>query len=139
LDPNLLQPHLDMLLEDEYPPKAILLEYIPDMEQLHWKNYTDAKRDNFIKGLAEIHAAGVIHDDIHPRNMIVVKGDPERAIWIDFDRAQTWDNDNLTGKEKEWLQFESELAADQLGMMVCTLHVYLTRNPAPIKLSCWKH
>ncbi|KAL3451373.1 hypothetical protein BJX65DRAFT_293393 [Aspergillus insuetus] len=117
LDPNLHQPHLDMFLEDEYPPKAILLEYIPDMEAMHWTNYTDAKRDNFIRGLEEIHAAGVIHDDLYPRNMMVINGDSAKAIWIDFDRAQTWDQDNLTDKQKGWLQFESELAADQLGMM----------------------
>ncbi|KAL3457957.1 hypothetical protein BJX64DRAFT_292620 [Aspergillus heterothallicus] len=117
LDPNLYQPHPEMFLEDEYPPKAILLEYIVDMEEIHWSNYTDAKRDNLIQGLEDIHAAGVIHDDIYPRNMMVVKGDSEKAIWIDFDSAQTWDKDNLTAHQKKWLQFERELAVEMLAMM----------------------
>jgi hypothetical protein len=134
LDPKLHQPHLDMFLDDEYPPKALLLEYIPDMEAMHWTNYTDAKRDNLIRGLEEIHAAGVIHDEIHPRNMMVVKGDSEKAIWIDFDRAQTWDKDNLSDEQKGWLRFESELAADQLGMMVCTVHICFTPTRAAMKM-----
>ncbi|KAJ0413121.1 hypothetical protein BJY00DRAFT_306542 [Aspergillus carlsbadensis] len=117
LDPNLHQPHLDMFLQDEYAPKAILLEYIADMEAIHWTNYTAAKRDNFIRGLEEIHAAGVIHDDVYPRNLMVVKGDAERAIWIDFDRAQTWDEDNLSDRQKGWLDFERELVVELLQDM----------------------
>jgi len=33
-DPRLCQPHLKMFLEDECPPSAILLEYIPDLEMI---------------------------------------------------------------------------------------------------------
>ncbi|KKA24689.1 hypothetical protein T310_1272 [Rasamsonia emersonii CBS 393.64] len=47
--------------------------------------------ENFIKGIKEIQNALIQHSDVHPRNMMVVDGDPERAIWIDFDRAQTFD------------------------------------------------
>jgi len=112
LDPKLYQPHLNDFLEDEYPPKAILLEYIPNMQMLYWTNYTKKRMDNFIKGLQKIHEALVEHSDVYPRNMMIVEGDPERAIWIDFDRAQTFDPDNVTEKQNEWIEFEKELVAD---------------------------
>ncbi|KAL2851150.1 hypothetical protein BJY01DRAFT_245087 [Aspergillus pseudoustus] len=114
---KLHKPHLDMFFNVEYPPKAILLEYIPNMKQIHWKSYTDAKKDNLMKALEEIQSAGVIHGDIHPRNRMVFKRDPDRAIWIDFDRAQTWDKANITEQQKVWLEFESAVAEDQLSFM----------------------
>ncbi|OXV11424.1 hypothetical protein Egran_00815 [Elaphomyces granulatus] len=65
LDPKLYQPHLNDFLEDEYPPKAILLEYIPNMQMLYWTNYTKKGMDNFIKGLQQIHEALVEHSDVY--------------------------------------------------------------------------
>ena len=43
--------------------------------------------DNFINGLDQLHKAGIEHRNLYPRNMMVVEGNPEKAIWIDFDRA----------------------------------------------------
>jgi tRNA A-37 threonylcarbamoyl transferase component Bud32 len=125
LDLKLYQPHLRMFLKDEYPPSAILLEYIPDMQQLHWTNYTKERMGNFVNGLEQIHHAWVEHSDVHPRNMMVVDGDPERAIWIDFDRAQTFDGDDATEDQKEWMAFEKALVAEMTDFMVrirVTLH-----------------
>jgi hypothetical protein len=112
LDPKLHQPYLNMFLDDKYPPNAILLEYIPNMRRLDAGNYTKMRMENFIKGLDEIHKALVEHSDPHPRNMMVVEGDPERAIWIDFDRAQTFHLDTLTEEQKEWIAFEDKLVAE---------------------------
>lgn len=47
--------------EDEYPPNAILLEYIPNIEMIPLHNFTTEKADGFIEGIREIHKAGVRH------------------------------------------------------------------------------
>lgn len=50
------------------------------MQQLHWTNYTKERMGDFVNGLEQIHHARAEHSDVHPRNMMVVDGDPERAI-----------------------------------------------------------
>lgn len=127
IDPTLCQPHLKAFLRDEYRPTAILLEYIPNMEELNWKNYTEKRMQNFIDGISEIHNALVEHSDIHPRNMMDVNGDPERAIWIDFDRAQTF-SDELTERQKGWIRFEKLLVKEMADFMV--------RDRVPIIHNC---
>lgn len=37
-----------------------------------------------------IHRAGVQHRDIYPRNLLLVRGNPDRLVWIDFDVATTF-------------------------------------------------
>lgn len=74
---------------------------------------------NFVNGLNEIHDALVQHSDINPRNMMVIEGDPERAIWIDFDRAQTLDEE-LTERQKGWLVKEKFLVEEMAVFMVCS-------------------
>lgn len=44
IDPNLCLPHLRHFLEDEYPPNAIPLEYIPHLEKISLENFTEKKR-----------------------------------------------------------------------------------------------
>ena len=90
------------------------------MKELNWTNYNEERMQNFVDGLNAIHDALVYHDDVHPRNMMIVEGDPERAIWIDFDRAQTF-NAEPTERQKEWITFEKELMAEMADFMVCVL------------------
>lgn len=88
-----------MFLNDEYPPNAIFLEYIPDPEILHLHNYTPGRMDKFLAGIREIHKALVEHNDMKPRNMLVVQDDPaERVVWIDFDRENTYDEHLVTDR-----------------------------------------
>ncbi|EER40594.1 conserved hypothetical protein [Histoplasma capsulatum var. duboisii H88] len=103
-------PHLELFVQVEYPPTAILLEYIPNMKELRWINYNESRMQNFVNGLNAIHNALVYHNDVHPRNMMIMEEDPERAIWIDFDQAQTF-NEELTERQKEWIAGEKELIA----------------------------
>lgn len=49
-DPKLCQPHLKMFLEDEYPPSALFLEYIPNMEMINIHNYTEVRIEQSSSG-----------------------------------------------------------------------------------------
>jgi len=118
LDARQCMPHLYMFLDDKGPPNAILMEYIPNMQPLHPTNYSKRRMENFINGIEQIHRALVEHSDTEPRNMMVVQGDPERAIWIDFDRAQTLHAKSMTEIEKEWISFEKELVVEMDECMV---------------------
>ncbi|KOS48572.1 hypothetical protein ACN38_g467 [Penicillium nordicum] len=40
--------------------------------------------------MKEIHKAGVHHQDIYPKNILLVRGNPDRLLWIDFDVATTF-------------------------------------------------
>ncbi|OJD12573.1 hypothetical protein AJ78_06851 [Emergomyces pasteurianus Ep9510] len=72
--------------------------------------------DDFIDGMNAIHEALVEHGDVYPRNMMIVEGDPERAIWIDFDRAQRF-NRELSGRQKEWIGFEKAILNEMADCM----------------------
>ncbi|EAS27714.3 uncharacterized protein CIMG_10319 [Coccidioides immitis RS] len=78
-DPGPCQPYLHAFANDEYPPSAIFLEYIPNLEMLDLNNYTQARMNKFLEGIREIHKALVEHGDPKPRNMLIVKGDRERT------------------------------------------------------------
>ncbi|OJD10518.1 hypothetical protein AJ78_08492, partial [Emergomyces pasteurianus Ep9510] len=83
-DPKLCQPHLKKFLEDEYPPSALFLEYIPNMEMINLHNIQ--------------------------KNMLIVKDDPnpDRVVWIDFNRANTFDERHMTDKQKILIAEEEE-------------------------------
>ncbi|KAI1909911.1 hypothetical protein LOZ12_003906 [Ophidiomyces ophidiicola] len=116
IDPTQCLPHLELFVKDEYPPTAIFLEYIPNMKELRWTDYNESRMRNFVDGLNAIHDALVYHDDVHPRNMMIVEEDPERAIWIDFDRAQTFDGE-VKERQKGWIAGEKELMAEMADFM----------------------
>lgn len=120
IDPRDYHPHLKKFLNDQYPPNAILLEYIPNMEMLDpLSNVTKRRIENFISGIREIHKALIEHSDVCPRNMMVLRDDPDdRVIWLDFDRAQTFDQDTLTEKQKEWMEFEERCVIEMGSDMV---------------------
>ncbi|PGH01023.1 hypothetical protein GX51_05459 [Blastomyces parvus] len=107
-DVKLCQPHLRHFLEDEYPPSALFLEYIANMEMIDLDNYTEVRMNNLLLGIHEIHQAGVRHSDIRPRNMLIIKDDPNRVVWIDFNRANTYDEHNMTAKQKTLIAEEQE-------------------------------
>ncbi|OJD27502.1 hypothetical protein ACJ73_01115 [Blastomyces percursus] len=70
IDPTRCLPHLKSFVKDEYPPTAILLEYIPNMKELKWTNYDESRMQNFVDGLNEIHDALVYHDDVPARTIL---------------------------------------------------------------------
>lgn len=77
-------------VQDRFKPKAILLEYLPNAEELNCVNYSENLYPQAVEGMEEIHKAGVRHRDIYPKNLLLVRGNPERLVWIDFDVATTF-------------------------------------------------
>lgn len=65
-----------------------------------------------MEGIREKNKALVRHRDPNPRNMMVVKDTPERVVWIDFDRAEKYDGDQLTAKQKDLFEQEEEVVVD---------------------------
>ena len=55
-------------------PRAILLEYLPNAESLNCVNYSDTLYPQVIKGMQEIHQAGVYHQDIYPKTFSLSGG-----------------------------------------------------------------
>ncbi|KAB8266033.1 hypothetical protein BDV32DRAFT_134106 [Aspergillus pseudonomiae] len=70
LDPASFQPHLGGFMNDIHHPRAILLEYLQDIEELH----------SAINGLREIHRSLIHHHDIYPKNILISMGHLEEEI-----------------------------------------------------------
>ncbi|KAI2709293.1 hypothetical protein CBS147332_6352 [Penicillium roqueforti] len=92
VDPAAFRPFLQDFAHNKVNPSAILLEYLPNAEKLNCVNYSDALYSQAIKGLKEIHKAGVQYRDVYPRNMLLVRGNPDRMVWIVFGIATTFTN-----------------------------------------------
>lgn len=90
IDPTKFDPALRHFADDKFKPRAILLEFLPNTEKLNCVNCSETLYPQAIDGMKQIHKAGVFHEDIYPRNMLIVRGTPDRLVWIDFDVATTF-------------------------------------------------
>ncbi|PLB47132.1 hypothetical protein P170DRAFT_511778 [Aspergillus steynii IBT 23096] len=90
VDPAAFHPAFDNFAQDKMKPRAILLEYLPNAESLNCVKYSDTLFPQAIEGMKEIHRAGVYHYDVWPRNLLLVRGTPDRLVWSDFDVAMTF-------------------------------------------------
>ncbi|RAK89631.1 hypothetical protein BO79DRAFT_145763 [Aspergillus costaricaensis CBS 115574] len=103
-------PNLHMFLNDKLPPNAVLIEYIPNLQQIDLSNYSPQRLAKLREILDDIHAAGVLHADPKPRNMMVSLADEERVLWIDFDSAQTFTEFvDLSPRQQKWFDNENEM------------------------------
>ncbi|KAJ5177864.1 uncharacterized protein N7500_000563, partial [Penicillium coprophilum] len=107
IDPVAFSPTLQHFAHDKLKPKAIILEYLPNAESLNCVNYSDTLYPQAIEGMKEIHRAGVHHRDIYPKNLLLVRGTPDRLVWIDFDVATTFTN--LGPEELDLCEYEIAL------------------------------
>lgn len=105
-------------MDHEFPPSAIFLEYIPGLERISLENATPQRLDNVVAGLQEIHKALVTHNDIKPRNIMVVKDSPDRVIWLDFDTAHTMYEGRLLDFQEEELRSEGNIVKEFRDAMV---------------------
>lgn len=63
-----------------------------------------------VTGIRQIHLAWFEHNDPYPKNILIVPGDLERVIWIDFDVAIVYPNNACIGKkERDRIEFETEV------------------------------
>ena len=90
IDPHLLGSSLEAFEDDKKQPCAILLEYLSGSKSFSSHGvFCPELLERAMASLEKIHAAGVIHNDSYPKNILVVsggKGCPrQRVVWIDFD------------------------------------------------------
>ncbi|KJF61386.1 uncharacterized protein CIMG_12363 [Coccidioides immitis RS] len=52
--------------------------------------YSKERMAKAVNGIQQIRSALVEHNDPYPKNILIVPGDPERVMWIDFDVAITY-------------------------------------------------
>ncbi|PYI09833.1 hypothetical protein BO78DRAFT_362358 [Aspergillus sclerotiicarbonarius CBS 121057] len=113
IDPALYRPHLDHFANDINKPRGILLEFLPNTERLNCVNYSDNRFQVAMQGLKEIHQAKVLHNDPYPRNILIVHGDPERIVWVDFDVSMSYSDSQLQdGRVQMWFEEEIKWAAN---------------------------
>ncbi|PYI04444.1 hypothetical protein BO78DRAFT_449844 [Aspergillus sclerotiicarbonarius CBS 121057] len=103
-------PDLHMFFDDKLPPNAILIEYIPDMRKMDLETFSSSNVNRLRDVLLEMHQAKILHGDPMPRNMMVCSGQEGRVLWIDFDSAQTFAEDEaLTVGQEKWVEEEVEM------------------------------
>jgi hypothetical protein len=117
-DPVVFQPHLDAFSNDKYLPCAILLEYIPQMRDIDTITYSEERWERAVEGIELIHEALVLHKDTYPKNTVITSDHPERVLWIDFDRAETYEEDHVAPKQKDWIDLEFECIVDMGRLLV---------------------
>ena len=112
---------MDIFLDDSWSPSAVLIEYVANMHQMDLSTFSKSRLASLRAILGEIHDAKVLHDDVYPRNMMVVPGQPDRILWIDFDSAQTFpENEPLTSRQQKWVTMEIQSMDYFVDGLVCS-------------------
>lgn len=125
---------------DELPPRAIFIEYIPNLHWIDLTNYSEARLAKFRQILDEFHDMGILHDDLYPRNMLIAKGEEgqeDRVLWIDFDLA--WTNLPDDDQRREWFEDEKEIMQQFAGDLVRAEHDRLSEPFCPTLLIFCRH
>ncbi|KAH9895902.1 hypothetical protein C8Q73DRAFT_644677 [Cubamyces lactineus] len=84
------------VFEDGSPSAAIVLEYLPESEQITLDNVTPARADLAVRSLSRVHCSYVLHGDIiNMKNVRLIRGcgdTPDRVVVLDFDhsRMSSW-------------------------------------------------
>ena len=79
---------------------GILLEWLEGGVQLSEENVTLDNVVDFITGIARIHNAGILHNDVFERNMIFIP-ETKRSVWIDFSCSQLGYDEDYYDQELE--------------------------------------
>ncbi|KAI1923304.1 hypothetical protein LOZ52_001046 [Ophidiomyces ophidiicola] len=118
IDPARYAPHLNEFLHDINTPSAILIEYLPKPQPLNCVTYTPERMHNAVLGIQQIHSALVEHNDPYPKNILIIPGDPERVMWVDFDVAIVYP---VGKRQRPWLDLETEVVESFGSLLVCHL------------------
>ncbi|KAK2741441.1 hypothetical protein FQN55_008357 [Onygenales sp. PD_40] len=110
INPAHCAPHLDAFQHDTDFPCAVLIEYLPTPLVLNCVTYTAEHMQKAVIGIQQIHLALIEHNDPYPKNILIVPGDQERVVWVDFDVAIVYPNDTCIGeKGRHRIEFETEV------------------------------
>lgn len=109
---------MNLFLDEKDPPSAIFLEYIAGLEMIGLHDYTQQGVNNLMERIRQIHKALVRHRDLKPRNMMVVMDASERVFWIEFDRAEIYDEDQVSFEQKDFLEKEEEILVGFINWLV---------------------
>ena len=83
--------------------------------------YTKERMQKALVGIQKIHLALIEHNDPYPKNILIVPGDLEKVMWIDFDVAIVYPNDPYIGKkERGRIVFETEIV-ESFGWLLVRL------------------
>ncbi|EDN08737.1 predicted protein [Histoplasma mississippiense (nom. inval.)] len=81
-------------------------------EALNCVNYSTHRFRKAMIGMKAIHSALIHHNDIYPKNILIVPSTPERVVWIDFDVATTFPHRESMGcQELKYCDYEDALVA----------------------------
>lgn len=109
-------PHLEAFQHDSDLPSAILIEYLPQPLVLNCATYSKKRMQKAVIGIRQVHLALIEHNDPYPKNILIVPGDPERVVWIDFDVAIVYPNNTYIGdRERRWIE-EETLCVEGFGI-----------------------
>ncbi|KAE8330925.1 hypothetical protein BDV39DRAFT_201520 [Aspergillus sergii] len=98
-------PQLEAFQHDRSLPSAILNEYLPQPLVMNSVTYSKKRMQKAAIGIQQIHLALIEHNDPYPKNILIVPGDPERVVWIDFDFAVVYpDNTYIGDRECRWIE-----------------------------------
>ncbi|KJF61425.1 uncharacterized protein CIMG_11033 [Coccidioides immitis RS] len=97
LNPAAHAPHLEAFRHEGGLLSAILIEYLPNPLLMNCVTYSKDQMAKAVDGIKQIHSALVEHNDPYPKNILIVRGNPERVMWIDFDVAITYPDSTYIG------------------------------------------
>ncbi|OGM47824.1 hypothetical protein ABOM_003244 [Aspergillus bombycis] len=126
-DPRQCQPFRKAFIEDQSLPSAIFLAYIPNLDMPNLQNCTEKRLEALVRGVREIHEASVRHRDPKPRNIMVINDDPDRVVWVDVDRAETYNKKQLTDRQKDFLDEEEIMVREFRNGLVSPLMPFIFR------------
>lgn len=116
---NFLHPHFNTFQHDRGPPRAILIEHLPNALVMDSDISNEERMGKAIIGIQQIHLALVEHNDPYPKNILIVPGDPERVVWMDFDTASAYPDSKYIGdRERNWMERGTEKVKTYGAMLV---------------------
>ncbi|KAK2758953.1 hypothetical protein FQN54_003051 [Arachnomyces sp. PD_36] len=102
--------HLSVFQNDIDHPSVIMIEYLPNPIPMNSVTFSKERFEKVNVGIERINSALVEHNDPYPKNVLIVPGEPERVVWIDFDVAIVYpaDESYMGERERGWFKLEAE-------------------------------
>ncbi|KAI0660228.1 hypothetical protein C8Q70DRAFT_1053441 [Cubamyces menziesii] len=128
------------VFEDGSPSAAIVLEYLPESEEITLDNVTPARAELAVRSLSRVHCSYVVHGDVtNMKNLRLIRGHgdtPDRVVVLDFDHSR------MSSWKRAWplrIRFYNELMtlwAHLYSWMIPMQRTYCkaTKHPHAIEL-----